>query len=175
MKKKLLKAFVSTMALSGALLFSNGVVAQPTHVSAAVLNAPISVYEVTASVLNVRSAPNTSSKVVDTLRKKDQIEIVKYYNASWAQIKTTTTKNGIAYVSTKYLQKVPTTVTTKSNLNLRSGPSTKNKILTVIPKGAKVSFLGYQTAGKTKIDYNWVIVSYNGKKGFVSTSYLNMK
>ncbi|PEJ60612.1 cell wall-binding protein [Bacillus sp. AFS002410] len=175
MKKKLVKALVSTMALSGALLFSNGVVAQPTHASAAVVSAPISVYKVTASVLNVRSAPNTSSKVVDTLRKNDQIEIVKFYNASWAQIKTTTTKNGIAYVSTNYLQKIPTIVQAKANLNLRTGPSTKNKVLTVIPKGAKVSFLGYQTTGKTQIDYNWAIVSYNGKKGFASTKYLNMK
>ncbi|MFB7141084.1 SH3 domain-containing protein [Gottfriedia sp. NPDC056225] len=175
MKKKLVKSLVSTMALSGALLFSNGVVAQPTHANAAVVSAPISVYKVTASVLNVRSAPNTNSKVVDTLRKNDQIEIVKFYNASWAQIKTTTTKNGIAYVSTNYLQKIPTIVSTKANLNLRTGPSTKNKVLTVIPKGAKVSFLGYQTTGKTQIDYNWAIVSYNGKKGFASTKYLNMK
>lgn len=175
MKRNLLKAALTTMALSGTLLFSNGVAKQPIHVSAAVVNAPISVYEVTASVLNVRSTPNTSSKVVDTLRKKDQIEIVKFYNANWAQIKTTTTKNGIAYVSTKYLQKLPTTLTTKTDLNLRSGASTKYKVLTVIPKGAKVSFLGYQTAGRTQIDYNWAIVSYNGKKGFANTNYLNMK
>jgi uncharacterized protein YgiM (DUF1202 family) len=103
------------------------------------------------------------------------LRLFKFYSASWAQIKTTTTKNGVAFVSTKYLKKVPSTITTKANLNLRSGASTKNKVLTVIPKGAKVSFLGYQTAGKTKIDYNWAIVSYKGKKGYASTTYLNMK
>lgn len=174
MKSKFLKAVVSTIALSSAITFSHGGIISPQKVSAAITNAPISVYEVTASKLNVRSAPSTNSKIVDSLRKKDQIEIVRFTNASWAQIKTTTTKSGVAYVSTKYLAKVPSIITTKTNLNLRTGPSTKYKVLTVIPKGAKVSFLGY-AKGKTTVDTGWAIVSYKGHKGYASTTYLNMK
>jgi len=173
MKNKFLKILLSTVALSGTLMFSNGAV-NPQKVQAAVINAPLTVYEVAANSLNVRSAPNTNSKVVDRLRKKDQIEIVKFYNANWGVIKTTTTKSGIAYVNTNYLTKLPSTITTKTNLNLRSGASTKYKVITVIPKGAKVSFLGYHK-GSTQMDYKWAIVSYKGIKGYTSTTYLNMK
>ncbi|MET3193869.1 SH3 domain-containing protein [Gottfriedia sp. OAE603] len=174
MKHKLLKAFVSTVALTSAITFSGSGVITSQKVSAAVIDAPISVYEVTASKLNVRSAPSTNSKIVDSLRKNDQIEIVKYTNSNWAQIKTTTTKSGVAYVSTKYLAKVQSIIKTKANLNLRTGPSTKYKVLTVIPKGANVSFLGYAKS-KTTVNTGWAIVTYKGYKGYASTAYLDMK
>lgn len=175
MKNKFLQAFISTVSLSGALLFANGSIATPQKVSATVMNAPITVYKVNVSKLNVRSAPNATSRVVDYLRKNDQIEIVKFYNGNWAQIKTTTTKSGIAYVNTKYLTKLPSTVTTKSDLNLRTGPSKKYKVITVIPKGAKVSFLGYHKNSNSTNDFYWSVVSYEGHKGYVSTTYLNLK
>jgi len=174
MKNRLVKAFVSTIALTSAITFSSSGVISPQPVSAAVIDAPISVYEVTATKLNVRSAPTTNSKIVDSLRKKDQIEIVKYTNANWAQIKTTTTKSGVAYVSTKYLAKVQSIIKTKANLNLRTGPSTKYKVLTVLPKGADVNFLGYAKS-KTSVNMGWAIVTYKGQKGYVSTAYLDMK
>lgn len=167
-KNKVVKAAV---ALSVSLM-AFGMVNPGVKVSAAAASAPISVYEVSASILNVRSQPNTSSKVVDTLRKKDQIEIVKFYNAQWAQIKTTTTKNGIAYINTAYLSKLATTLTTTSNLNLRVDASTSSKVVTVIPKGAKVNFLGYKTDGKTKIDTTWAQVSYKNVKGYVNMTYV---
>lgn len=174
MKNRLIKAFVSTIALTSAITFSSSGVLSSQKVSAAVIDAPISVYEVTATKLNVRSAPSTNSKIVDSLRKKDQIEIVKYTNASWAQIKTTTTKNGVAYISTKYLSKVQSIIKTKASLNLRTGPSTKYKVLTVLPKGANVSFLGYAKS-KTSVNTGWAIVTYKGQKGYASTAYLDMK
>jgi uncharacterized protein YgiM (DUF1202 family) len=174
MKNRLVKAFVSTIALTSAITFSSSGVISPQQVSAAVIDAPISVYEVTATKLNVRSAPTTNSKIVDSLRKKDQIEIVKYTNASWAQIKTTTTKSGVAYVSTKYLAKVQSIIKTKANLNLRTGPSTKYKVLTVLPKGANVNFLGYAKSN-TSVNTGWAIVTYKGHKGYASTAYLDMK
>lgn len=174
MKNRLLKAFVSTIALTSAITFSSSGVVSPNKVSAAVIDAPISVYEVTASKLNVRSAPNTNSKIVDLLRKKDQIEIVKYTNANWAQIKTTTTKSGVGYINTNYLVKVQSIIKTKANLNLRTGPSAKYKVVTVLPKGANVSFLGYAKS-KTSVNTKWAIVTYKGHKGYASTAYLDMK
>jgi uncharacterized protein YgiM (DUF1202 family) len=175
MKSKFLKAFISAISFAGALTFANGGIATPQKVSAATMYAPVSVYEVNVGKLNVRSAPTANSKVVDTLRKDDQIEIVKFYNGSWAQINTTTTKNGIAYVSTKYLTKLPSVVTTKSDLNLRTGPSKKYQVITVIPKGAKVSFLGYHKNSNSTNDFYWAVVSYKGHKGYASTTYLNLK
>ncbi|MCC5893896.1 MAG: D-alanyl-D-alanine carboxypeptidase family protein [Alkalibacterium sp.] len=53
---------------------------------------------------------------------------------------------------------------TTSNLNLRSGASTKHKILLTIPKGKKVDYLSKSGS--------WFKVKYNGKTGFVSSSYV---
>jgi len=57
----------------------------------------------------------------------------------------------------------PLYITTDS-LNLRSGASTKNKVLLNIPKGKTVSMVSY---GKS-----WSKVKYSGKTGYVSTKYL---
>lgn len=57
-----------------------------------------------------------------------------------------------------------TTYQTTANLNVRSGASTKHKIITKIPKGTKVT-------SDSRIG-NWYKVSYKGKAGYVSGSYL---
>lgn len=56
------------------------------------------------------------------------------------------------------------TMQTTDNLNLRSLASTKGKILVSIPKGTKVTT-------DTKVG-NWYKVSFKGKTGYVSGSYL---
>ncbi|AJD93480.1 hypothetical protein JMA_41630 (plasmid) [Jeotgalibacillus malaysiensis] len=57
-----------------------------------------------------------------------------------------------------------TTYQTTANLNVRSGASTKHKVITNIPKGTKVT-------SDSRIG-NWYKVSYKGKTGYVSGSYL---
>ena len=57
-----------------------------------------------------------------------------------------------------------TTMQTKANLNMRSSASAKGKYLLTIPKGTKVTT-------DTKVG-TWYKVSYKGKTGFVSGSYL---
>lgn len=57
-----------------------------------------------------------------------------------------------------------TTYQTTANLNVRSGASTKHKVITKIPKGTKVT-------SDSRIG-NWYKVSYKGKTGYVSGSYL---
>lgn len=54
---------------------------------------------------------------------------------------------------------------TKANLNLRSQASTKGKVLVTIPKNTTV-------ASSARIG-NWYKVSYKGKTGYVSGSYLS--
>lgn len=56
------------------------------------------------------------------------------------------------------------TMQTKANLNMRSSASVKGKHLLTIPKGTKVTT-------DTKVG-TWYKVSYKGKTGFVSGSYL---
>lgn len=53
-----------------------------------------------------------------------------------------------------------------SNLNLREGQGTDTKVLTVIPKGTKVS--GTESNG-------WVKVNYNSLTGYVAKSYISDK
>lgn len=53
---------------------------------------------------------------------------------------------------------------TTANLNLRTGPGTSYSIILVIPKGATVTVTGYSGS--------WAQVTYSGRVGYVSTSYL---
>jgi hypothetical protein len=59
---------------------------------------------------------------------------------------------------------------TKTSLNLRYGPSTKDKIVCTMPKDTKVKWYGYYTD-------NWKLVkvtsgTYKGKEGYCSSNYL---
>ncbi|WVE37344.1 SH3 domain-containing protein, partial [Priestia megaterium] len=83
---------ISVLALAAGFTFSSlsGILPsthEQTASAAEKINAPFSVYEVTANVLNIRAKPSTQGKILDTLRKKDQIEVVKFVNADWAAIK----------------------------------------------------------------------------------------
>lgn len=55
--------------------------------------------------------------------------------------------------------------TTTGNVNMRSGPGTSYQILAVVPLGATVTASG-STSG------SWTEVTYNGRTGYVSSSYL---
>ena len=60
--------------------------------------------------------------------------------------------------------KTSVTKTTTANLNLRTGPSTNDKIILTIPKAAVVNVLS--TSG------TWVKVTYKNNTGYVSSIYL---
>ena len=53
---------------------------------------------------------------------------------------------------------------TTANLNLRSGPGTSYSIIAVIPKGTQVNVIS--------ISGNWAKLTYAGKQGYASISYL---
>lgn len=56
-------------------------------------------------------------------------------------------------------------VSTSSGLNLRSGPSTSNSIITTLSNGATVT--------KNSESNGWSYVSANGRTGYVSSQYLS--
>lgn len=58
---------------------------------------------------------------------------------------------------------------TASALNIRSGAGTNKKILDTIPNGRTVQCYGYYTP---VVGTKWLLVSYNGMTGFVSSKYL---
>lgn len=76
--------------------------------------------------------------------------------------KTTTTNVDYAESFNKSIAK---TYTTTNNLNLRAGASKNKTVITVIPKGSKVTCYGYYTG-------NWYYVQYGNYTGFCSKDYL---
>ena len=121
---------------------------------------------ITTSNLNVRSGPSTKYKTLGTLKKGETITITST-SGDWAKF---TYKGKTAYASTKYLKTAPSTNTTStrmkttSSLNVRSGPSTKYKILGKLKKGEAITI--------NSTSDNWAKFTYKGKTAYVSTKYL---
>lgn len=59
-----------------------------------------------------------------------------------------------------------TTYKTTASLNLRSGASTKQKVILTIPKGKAVTYISKSGS--------WYKVKYNGKTGYVSSKYIKV-
>lgn len=115
-------------------------------------------YYVTASSLNIRQSPTTSSKVVASVKKG---ATVTYYSKSgmWAKVKTTSGITGWASMS--YLSKTKpasaTTAGTKTyyvkadSLKVMASSSRQAKVLTTLKKGASVKYLSAKNSwGKIK-------------------------
>ncbi|XGY95699.1 D-alanyl-D-alanine carboxypeptidase family protein [Bacillus sp. RS11] len=60
-----------------------------------------------------------------------------------------------------------TTYTTTDNLNIRTGPSTTNKIITTAKKGTQLTVTGKASNG-------WLKVSVKGQTGYVSSQYVKV-
>ena len=130
---------------------------------------------VTASVLNVRSGPNTSYSVITKLYKGDKVEILESSNG-WNKIKTSSGKTG--WSSAEYLStsgtsgSISTTgkkaTVTASTLNVRSGPSTSYSITTKVYKGEILEVLessnGWSKIKTTSGEIGWA------SEGYLSTS-----
>ena len=139
-------------------------------------NNPSTVIEkgVTTENLNLRVEASTSSKIITTIPKGKTIEIVEKLNSGWYKVNY----NGkTGYVSSSYVsingstENKPSIVTEKGvtteNLNLRVEASTSSKIITTIPKGKTIEIV-------EKLNSGWYKVNYNGKTGYVSSSYVSI-
>ncbi|WP_423190383.1 D-alanyl-D-alanine carboxypeptidase family protein [Alkalibacterium sp. f15] len=135
-------------------------------------------YHTTAN-LNMRSGASTKNKILLTIPKGKKVEYLSK-SGSWFKVKY----NGkTGFLSSSYVRSVspaapkkvqpsatktaPTSKVayqTTSNLNMRSGASTKHKILLTIPKGKSVDYLSKSGT--------WFKVKYSGKTGFVSSIFL---
>lgn len=135
---------------------------------------------VTVSTLNVRSGPDTNYSVVSKVYKGNKVEILESSNG-WNKIKLI--NGNIGWSSSSYIKETSsnstltsnsnlnttasnTRVVTVSTLNVRSGPSTKNGVVTKVYKGNKVEILE-SSNGWNKIKLT------NSKVGWVNGSYLS--
>lgn len=128
---------------------------------------------VTATVLNVREQPTTTSKILTQVKQGQVLSVSSETYSGWRKIQV----NGkTGYVSGKYVQvqttQTPVQVPTKkayvnvSSLNMRSGRGTTYSVVTVLAKGAAVDV--YDTVS------GWSKISYNGRVGYVSAQYLSL-
>ena len=122
-------------------------------------------------VLNVRSGPTTTAKVVGSLKAGQTVTTLGASNG-WTTI---TFANRNAYVASRYLQEqkapAPAAVvsgsvrTTSTSLNVRKGGGSSYAVLKVVAKGARVTMTGRTSAGFGEV--------YAGRtRGWASLQYL---
>ncbi|MBW4861469.1 MAG: SH3 domain-containing protein [Paeniclostridium sp.] len=135
---------------------------------------------VVATSLNVRSGPSTGNSVIGSLKNNEKVEVISESNG-WSKIKYNG-KEG--YVSSTYLKDVneggnskpnetpkpnpnvetKTKVVAATSLNVRSGPSTSHGIIGSLKNNEKVEVISESNG--------WSKIKYNGKEGYVSSTYL---
>lgn len=148
----------------------------------------------TTTNLNLRSGASTKHKHLVTIPKGKEIKYISK-SGTWFKVSYGTKTGWVssAYVkkTTVAVQPAPTPVAkpaptpapkapstpkaqveksyqTTASLNLRTGGSTKNGVILLIPKGKTVVFTG------VKATTGWYQVKYAGKTGYVSPSYLRL-
>ncbi len=135
---------------------------------------------VVATSLNVRSGPSTGNSVIGSLKNNEKVEVISESNG-WSKIKYNG-KEG--YVSSTYLKDVneggnskpnetpnpkpnvetKTKVVVATSLNVRSGPSTGHGIIGSLKNNERVEVISESNG--------WSKIKYNGKEGYVSSTYL---
>ncbi|WP_057557259.1 SH3 domain-containing protein [Paraclostridium sordellii] len=135
---------------------------------------------VVATSLNVRSGPSTGNSVIGSLKNNEKVEVISESNG-WSKIKYNG-KEG--YVSSTYLKdsneggnskpnetpkpnpnvETKTKVVVATSLNVRSGPSTSHGIIGSLKNKEKVEVISESNG--------WSKIKYNGKEGYVSSTYL---
>ena len=124
---------------------------------------------VTASSLNFRTGPSTSYSIINVLMNGQKVEYIST-SGSWLKVKY----NGVTgYVHGDYVTKGTTdnstTGTTKYvsasvGLNVRSGAGTSYSKLGKLEYKEKVTVISTSNG--------WSKINYNGKTGYVDSSYL---
>ena len=128
---------------------------------------------ITAGSLNVRSEPNTTSSVVDTLNRGEWVNVIEK-KGDWGHIQS-------GWISLKYVSfsgnssqnndtapsnpadVIARGVVTTDGLNIRSGAGTDNSAVGSYNYGERVEFVDKTTVGDTtwgKTNKGWISLSY---------------
>ncbi len=126
--------------------------------------------EVTASGLNVRSGPSTRYRVVTVIRKGQRFNVVAR-SGSWRKLQVGGTQG---WASGSYLRTVSggsssgggaAYTVTASALNVRSGPSTRYRVVGTVRRGQRVTVRGSSGA--------WRKIAFGGGAAWVHGAYLS--
>lgn len=125
---------------------------------------------VSASALNVRPEPNTTSPVSARIYKDNIVVILDIPNDTWYHINCNGT---IGYVAAMYITDVVKAENfnavgslTGSDIRLRSEPSTAGNILGTYSDGTVMSVIG--------INNGWYKVEYAGNTGYIRSDFINI-
>lgn len=138
--------------------------------------------------LNCRASASLSGSVITILAEGSKVETRGAASGDWVPVKCAG-QNGWVFSSyfvvstngstpTPAPTQAPTPAPGKSvtamvygtgggGLNCRTGPSTSNNVITILPEGASVTSRGAESGG-------WLPVTCAGQAGWVSTAYLLM-
>lgn len=94
-----------------------------------------------ASVANIRSGPNANSDILWKVEKYFPIFVIKK-SESWYYFRDFEDDRG--WVHQSLVQDLPAVITKKDLCNIRSGPSTKEKILFSVEKGIPFKVLEHK-------------------------------
>ena len=158
--EKLLKAAAVALVLFCLLLCSSATQARADSEGAGT---------VTASALNMRSEPSTSSSVVTCL-PRGTVVVLTGSSGNWYQVAY---KGSTGYMSRDYLDVSSSAdaslgegTVTGNLVNIRSGPSTSSSVLGSRNRGDTLSVTG--------VSNNWYKVSLNGSTGYIRSDYLSL-
>lgn len=156
---------------SGLIKTSLLATAEPTAEATA---EPIEVV-VSADSVKVYTSASTSSKVMNTLKKGTELNVIQY-NSTWAKVE----KNGyVGYCKTSALTRkdqvqataTPDTsnaiaaVVTADSVKVYTEPSTSGTLMTTLKKGAEVNVLAYNST--------WAYIEKNGYTGYCKVNALS--
>ncbi len=124
--------------------------------------------------LNVRSEPSLQGSIVAKLDNGQQVSVASV-TGDWSQV----TVNGqTAYVMSQYLtgsaadavtaMNTTGTVTSTTQLRVRTGPSTAHSVVGWVDGGSTVAITGQASTG-------WYRISYNGQEQYVSNDYISLQ
>ncbi len=145
-------------------------------------NSEFNIYELggtikTTSNLNFRTGPTTKYKVIKTLKKGTEAEVIGITDNNWFIVKVDDT---IGCLSGDYVSYTPAEEKTSkgdiihkfvyatSSVNFRTEASTESDKIDTLDKGTKLEYLDY-------LDDGWYLVRYNGKVGYVSGEFTDFK
>jgi len=139
----------------------------------------------TTAGVNVRSGPSTGAEVVDSLASGSSVEVTEHNPADWSRVSV----NGVTgFIRSDFLtrsepgttlgtpsseqggqsQAAPaaTTLLTTGNVNMRSGPSTQDDIVRLLPRGTSVQVTQVMSGG-------WSRVTHSGTNGYIRSDLLS--
>lgn len=170
--RKALKGLRGVAAAAGVAVLVQGLGTLTLGPSADAVNGNVT----TTTRVNIRTGPSTSYSSLAVVAKGTSLPSLGA-TGGWTKV---TYKGKTAYVSSTYVagNSSPSSQTsqgttsgstgtryTTANLNLRTGPSLKDKVQVIASRGAQLSLTG-------KVSGSYAQVTYNGRTLWASTSYL---